>query len=98
MPGHLAKMPAELTDEQSVLLADIASTGFGGAEAAGIKIGDAVVVFAQGRSAYAQQPCAKLMGASFIIGVDGDEHRLAMSKRMGRTSRSIIATWTLWRR
>ena len=23
------------------------------------------------------------MGASFIIGVDGDEHRLAMSKRMG---------------
>ena len=23
------------------------------------------------------------MGASLIIGVDGDEHRLAMSKRMG---------------
>jgi threonine dehydrogenase-like Zn-dependent dehydrogenase len=26
---------------------------------------------------------AKLMGAALVIGVDGDDHRLAMSKRMG---------------
>ena len=77
------KIPDELTDEQVVLLADIASTGFGGAEAAGIKIGDAVVVFAQGPIGLCATAGAKLMGASFIIGVDGDEHRLAMSKRMG---------------
>jgi hypothetical protein len=31
--ANLAKIPDELTDEQVVLLADIASTGFGGAEA-----------------------------------------------------------------
>src|SRR6266550_1203948 len=46
--ANLAKIPDELTDEQVVLLADIASTGFSGAESAQIKIGDAVVVFAQG--------------------------------------------------
>src|SRR5215207_4738140 len=81
--ANLAKIPDELTDEQVVLLADIASTGFGGAESAGIKIGDSVVVFAQGPIGLCATAGAKLMGASLIIGIDGDEHRLAMSKRMG---------------
>jgi alcohol dehydrogenase len=81
--ANLAKIPDELTDEQVILLADIASTGFGGAEAARIKIGDAVVVFAQGPIGLCATAGAKLMGASLIIGVDGDDHRLAMSKRMG---------------
>ncbi|MGZ9144170.1 MAG: zinc-binding dehydrogenase, partial [Candidatus Binatia bacterium] len=81
--ANLAKIPDELTDEQVVLLADIASTGFGGAEAAGIRIGDAVVVFAQGPIGLCATAGAKLLGASLIIGVDGDEHRLTMSKRMG---------------
>ena len=81
--ANLAKVPDELTDEQVVLLADIASTGFGGAEAAQIKIGDSVVVFAQGPIGLSATAGAKLLGATLIIGVDGDEHRLAMSKRMG---------------
>ena len=81
--ANLAKIPEELTDEQVVLLADIASTGFGGAEAARIKIADAVVVFAQGPIGLCATAGAKLMGASLIIGVDGDEDRLAMSIRMG---------------
>src|ERR1700682_5119588 len=42
--ANLAKIPDELTDEQVVLLADIASTGISGAEAAPVRIGDAVVV------------------------------------------------------
>jgi len=42
--ANLAKIPDELTDEQVVLLADIASTGFSGAESANIRIGDSVVV------------------------------------------------------
>jgi alcohol dehydrogenase len=81
--ANLAKIPDDLTDEQVILLADIASTGFGGAEAARIKIGDSVVVFAQGPIGLCATAGARLMGASLIIGVDGDEHRLAMSKRMG---------------
>jgi len=81
--ANLAKIPAELTDEQVVLLADIASTGFSGAESAGIKIGDSVVIFAQGPIGLCATAGAKLLGASLIIGVDGDDHRLAMSRRMG---------------
>ena len=81
--ANLAKIPDDLKDEQVVLLADIASTGFSGAESARIKIGDSVVVFAQGPIGLCATAAAKLMGASLIIGVDGDENRLAMSKRMG---------------
>src|SRR6266513_3768198 len=81
--ANLAKIPDELTDEQVVLLADIASTGFSGAESARIKIGDAVVVFAQGPIGLCATAGAKLMGAALIIGVDGDDDRLRMSRQMG---------------
>ena len=81
--ANLAKIPDELSDEQVVLLADIASTGFSGAESAKIKIGDSVVIFAQGPIGLCATAGARLMGASLIIGIDGDDHRLAMSKRMG---------------
>jgi alcohol dehydrogenase len=81
--ANMAKIPVELTDEQVVLLADIASTGFSGAESGGVRIGDAVVVLAQGPIGLCATAGAKLMGASLIIGVDGDDTRLAMSKRMG---------------
>jgi len=81
--ANLAKIPDELSDEQVVLLADIASTGFSGAESGNIRIGDAVIVFAQGPIGLCATAGAKLMGATLIIGVDGDDHRLAMAKRMG---------------
>src|SRR5215207_7909837 len=70
--ANLAKIPDELTDEQVVLLADIASTGFSGAESGQIKIGDSVVVFAQGPIGLCATAGAKLSGAALIIGVDGD--------------------------
>jgi alcohol dehydrogenase len=81
--ANLAKIPDELTDEQVVLLADIASTGFSGAESGSVRIGDAVVVFAQGPIGLCATAGAKLMGASLIIGVDSDENRLDMSRRLG---------------
>jgi len=81
--ANLAKIPDELTDEQVVLLADIASTGFSGAESGQVKIGDAVVVFAQGPIGLCATAGAKLMGAALIVSVDGDEERLRMSRQMG---------------
>ncbi len=81
--ANLAKIPDELTDEQVVLLADIASTGFSGAESGGVKIGDAVVIFAEGPIGLCATAGAKLMGASLIIGVDSDPVRLEMAKKMG---------------
>jgi alcohol dehydrogenase len=81
--ANLAKIPDELSDEQVVLLADIASTGFSGAESANIRIGDTVAVFAQGPIGLCATAGAKLMGASFIIGVESDPVRMKMSKQMG---------------
>jgi len=81
--ANLAKIPDELTDEQVVLLADIASTGLAGAESGGVRIGDAVVVFAQGPIGLSATAGAKLMGASLVIGVDTDANRLQMARRMG---------------
>jgi len=81
--ANLAKIPDALSDEQVVLLADIASTGFSGAESAHIRIGDTVVVFAQGPIGLCATAGAKLMGASFIVSVESDRVRMEMSKRMG---------------
>jgi threonine dehydrogenase-like Zn-dependent dehydrogenase len=81
--ANMAKIPAALTDEQVVLLADIASTGISGAESAKIKIGDSVVVFAQGPIGLCATAGAKLMGAALVIGVDGDSNRLRMAREMG---------------
>src|ERR1700758_1569091 len=81
--ANLAKIPDELSDEQVVLLADIASTGFSGAESANIRIGDTVVVFAQGPIGLCATAGARLIGASLIIGVDSDPVRMKMAGRMG---------------
>jgi alcohol dehydrogenase len=81
--ANLAKIPDSVTNEQAVLLADIASTGFSGAESADIRIGDSVVIFAQGPIGLCATVGAKLMGASLIIAVDGDENRLAIAKKIG---------------
>ncbi|GEL72263.1 NAD(P)-dependent alcohol dehydrogenase [Myxococcus virescens] len=81
--ANLAPIPDGLTDEQVVLLSDIASTGFSGAEAGGVRIGDAVVVFAQGPIGLCASIGARLMGASLVVGVDGDEARLKLARKMG---------------
>ena len=81
--ANLTKIPEGVSDAQVVLLADIASTGFSGAESGGVKIGDAVVIFAQGPIGLCATAGARLMGAALVIGVDGDDTRLAMAKRMG---------------
>jgi threonine dehydrogenase-like Zn-dependent dehydrogenase len=81
--ANLAKIPDDLSDEQVVLLADIASTGFSGAESAEIRIGDTVVVLAQGPIGLCATAGAKLMGAAFIIGVEGDPARMKMARQMG---------------
>ena len=81
--ANLAKIPDELSDEQVVLLADIASTGFSGAESGKVRIGDTVVVFAQGPIGLCATAGAKLMGAARVIGVEGDPTRAEMARRMG---------------
>jgi alcohol dehydrogenase len=81
--ANLTPIPDGVTDEQVVLLADIASTGFSGAESGNVRIGDAVVVFALGPIGLCAVAGARLMGASLIIGVESDPVRLEVAKRMG---------------
>ena len=81
--ANLARIPDELSEEQVVLLADIASTGFSGAESGGVRIGDSVVVFAQGPIGLCATAGARLMGATLVIGVEGDPTRQAVARRMG---------------
>jgi 2-desacetyl-2-hydroxyethyl bacteriochlorophyllide A dehydrogenase len=81
--ANLAKIPDELTDEQVVLLADIASTGISAAESADMQIGDTVAVFAQGPIGLCATAGARLKGASLIIAVESDPVRIKMAKQMG---------------
>ncbi len=81
--ANLAPVPDGLSDEQVLMCPDIMSTGFSGAESAGIRIGDVVAVFAQGPIGLCATAGAKLSGASVVIGVDRLPDRLAMSGRMG---------------
>ncbi len=81
--ANLAAVPDGLTDEQVLMCPDIMSTGFAGAEAANIRIGDTVAVFAQGPIGLCATAGARLKGATTIIAVDSVPERLAMAKRLG---------------
>lgn len=81
--ANLSPVPDGLTDEQVLMCPDIMSTGFGGAESGGIRIGDTVAVFAQGPIGLCATAGAKLMGATTIIGVETVPERVAMAKSMG---------------
>ena len=81
--ANLAPIPDSLTDEQVLMCPDIMSTGFSGAESAGVRIGDTVAVFAQGPIGLCATAGAKLSGATMVIGVDRLANRLAIATRMG---------------
>lgn len=81
--ANLAPVPDGLTDEQVLMCPDIMSTGFAGAEAANIKIGDIVAIFAQGPIGLCATAGAKLRGASTIIAIDGNNERLRVARQLG---------------
>jgi threonine dehydrogenase-like Zn-dependent dehydrogenase len=81
--ANLAKIPPQLSDEDVVLCPDIMSTGFSAAERGGVRIGDSVVVFAQGPIGLCATAGAKLSGASLVIGVDRIPGRLEVARGMG---------------
>ena len=81
--ANLAPVPDGLSDEQVLMCPDIMSTGFAGAEAANIKIGDVVAIFAQGPIGLCATAGAKLRGASTIIAIDGVNQRLQIARQLG---------------
>ncbi len=81
--ANLARIPDGLTDEDVILCPDIMSTGMSAAENGGVRIGDAVAVFAQGPIGLCATAGARLCGASLVIGVDGLPRRREIAKQMG---------------
>ena len=81
--ANMAKIPDDLTDEQVILLADIASTGFSASESAQVKIGDSVAIFAEGPIGLCATAGAKLRGAGQIFAVDSNPVRLVQALSMG---------------
>jgi threonine dehydrogenase-like Zn-dependent dehydrogenase len=83
--ANLAPIPRRLADEDVLMCPDIFSTGLAGAERGGVRVGDAVAVFAQGPIGLCATIGARLKGAAMIIGVDTNPARLAMARRFGAT-------------
>ena len=83
--ANLTAVPDELQDEEVLLLADVASTGFAAAESGNIQLGDTVAVFGQGPIGLCATLGAKLRGAADIFVVDAESHRLQTAKVFGAT-------------
>ena len=81
--ANLTKIPEALSDEQVVLLSDVASTGISAVERGHVQIGDYVAVFAQGPVGLCATAGARLRGASFVIAVEPDPARAAVARKMG---------------
>lgn len=81
--ANLSPVPDGLSDEEVLMCPDIMSTGFAGAESAGVRIGDTVAIFAQGPIGLCATAGARLMGATRIIAVETVPERAAMAMRLG---------------
>ena len=81
--ANMARIPDDLDDEQVILLADIASTGFSASESGDVKMGDSVAVFAEGPIGLCATAGAKLRGAGQIFAVDSNPVRLEQAIKMG---------------
>lgn len=77
------KLPDDVSDEQAILLSDIAPTGYFGADLADVRDGRTVAVFGCGPVGQFAIASAKLMGAGRVFAIDNHEDRLAMARRQG---------------
>jgi len=79
----LVKLPANVSDEQAILLSDIFPTAYFGAKLAEITDGDTVAVFGCGPVGQFAIASAKLLGAGRIFAIDTIPTRLAMARAQG---------------
>ena len=79
----LVKLPADVDDDQAILISDIFPTGYFGADIAGIKPGDSVVVFGCGPVGLFAVISAHLLGADRVFAVDRLPDRLEKARELG---------------
>jgi threonine dehydrogenase-like Zn-dependent dehydrogenase len=79
----MVRLPDGVSDDQAILLSDIAPTGFFGAALAEITPGDTVAVFGCGPVGLFAIVSARLLGAGRIFAIDTIESRLEMARAQG---------------
>lgn len=80
---NLVPLPDEVSDEEAILLSDIAPTGYFGAEMANISPGRTVAVFGCGPVGQFAIWASKHLGAGRVIAVDHVGSRLDMARAQG---------------
>lgn len=81
----LAKIPKDISEKQALMSVDVVSTGFTGAEAANIKLGDTVVVIGIGPIGLMAIAGASLLGAGRIIAIGTRPKCIELAKYYGAT-------------
>lgn len=79
----MVKLPDEVSDDQAILLSDIAPTGYFGADLAEIRPGATVAVFGCGPVGLFAITSARLFGAGRIFAVDSIPSRMEMAREQG---------------
>jgi threonine dehydrogenase-like Zn-dependent dehydrogenase len=79
----LVKLPEAVADDQALLLSDIFTTGWFGADIAEIRDGDPVAVFGCGPVGQFAIASAKLLGAGRVFAIDNVPSRLEMAREQG---------------
>jgi threonine dehydrogenase-like Zn-dependent dehydrogenase len=79
----LVKLPAEVSDDEAILLSDIVPTAYMAAENAQIKPGNTVAIFGLGPVGQFCIACAQLQRAGRIIAIDTIPSRLEMARAQG---------------
>lgn len=91
------KLPKGVTNQQGVLLSDILPTGFEiGVQYGQTKPGDVVAVIGTGPVGLAVIMTAGLYGASKIIAIDQDAHRVEEARKFGATD-SVDSSQPGWK-
>jgi threonine dehydrogenase-like Zn-dependent dehydrogenase len=79
----LVRLPDDVSDEEAILLSDIAPTGWFGADMANIHDGSTVAVFGCGPVGMFAIVAARMMGAGRIFAVDTIPDRLERAREQG---------------
>jgi len=80
---NLIKLPEQVTDDQAILLSDIFPTGWHATELAGMKPGDAVVIYGAGPVGLMAAHSAMIKGACSVMVVDCHSDRLKLAESIG---------------
>ncbi len=75
----LTKIPEPLSDKNALFVGDILSSGYFGAELCEIKQDDTIAVIGCGPVGICAMQCAKVLGATKIIGIDINQYRLDLA-------------------